>query len=75
MCSLECTAEEQYQVIADESYDKGLSQGFSQGQINTTDFFAWLFSNNRVDDAKKASSDKTYFDNLYKEYQSQVNKK
>lgn len=31
MSTLECTAEEYYQVVADENYDKGLSQGISQG--------------------------------------------
>ncbi len=31
MSTLECTAEEYYQVVADENYDNGLSQGISQG--------------------------------------------
>ena len=33
MSTLECTAEEYYQVVADESFDKGLSQGLSQGIV------------------------------------------
>ncbi len=33
MSTLECTAEEYYQVVADENYDKGLSQGIL-GAVN-----------------------------------------
>ena len=70
MCSLECTAEEQYQVIADESYDKGVIQGAS----DTTDLFAWLYANGRQDDMVKAFNDPKYREMLFKEYKASIKK-
>ncbi len=79
MSILDCTAEEQLQVLTDESYDKGVSIGVSigvsQGTENTTDFFAWLYKNGRDADAKKAASNKKSFDKLFKEYKAATGKK
>lgn len=70
MCSLECTAEEQYQVIADENYDKGLSQGITVGSNETCDLFSWLYSSNRHADMERAFKDPTFREKLLAEYKS-----
>ena len=76
MCSLECTAEEQLQVFADEAYDKGLAQGISQGITqgvsqgitSVNELYSWLFENDRSSDVLRATSDPDYLEVLFKEY-------
>ena len=84
MCSLECTAEEQLQVFADEAYDKGLAQGISQGISqgitqgitqgmsqgisSVNELYSWLFENGRSSDVLRATSDPDYLEVLFKEY-------
>ena len=76
MCSLECTAEEQLQVFADEAYDKGLAQGISQGITqgvsqgitSVNELYSWLFENGRSSDVLRATSDPDYLEVLFKEY-------
>ena len=76
MCSLECTAEEQLQVFADEAYDKGLAQGISQGITqgmsqgisSVNELYSWLFENGRSADVLRATSDPDYLEVLFKEY-------
>ena len=80
MCSLECTAEEQLQVFADEAYDKGLAQGISQGITqgvsqgitSVNELYSWLFENGRSSDVLRATSDSDYIDDLFKEYKDSV---
>ena len=80
MCSLECTAEEQLQVFADEAYDKGLAQGISQGITqgvsqgitSVNELYSWLFENGRSSDVLRATSDSDYLDALFKEYKDSV---
>ena len=76
MCSLECTAEEQLQVFADEAYDKGveqgmsqgITQGVSQGITSVNELYSWLFENGRSADVLRATSDPDYLEVLFKEY-------
>lgn len=68
MCSLECTAEEQMQVFADEAYDKGISQGI----ISVNELYSWLFENNRQADVLRATSDPEYLEALFEEYNNYV---
>ena len=76
MCSLECTAEEQLQVFADEAYDKGLAQGISQGITqgmsqgisSVNELYSWLFENGRSADVLRATSDPDYLEVLFTEY-------
>ena len=76
MCSLECTAEEQLQVFAEEAYDKGLAQGISQGITqgvsqgitSVNELYSWLFENDRSSDVLRATSDPDYLEVLFKEY-------
>ena len=80
MCSLECTAEEQLQVFADEAYDKGMEQGMSQGITqgvsqgitSVNELYSWLFENNRQADVLRATSDPEYLEALFEEYNNHV---
>ena len=84
MCSLECTAEEQLQVFADEAYDKGLAQGISQGITqgitqgmsqgisSVNELYSWLFENGRSADVLRATSDPEYLEALFEEYNNYV---
>ena len=65
---LDCTAEEQYQVIADENLEKGIRIGVTQGITQTNSLYSWLFSNNRADDVQRASMDSEYLNKLFDEY-------
>ncbi|SFC76809.1 hypothetical protein [Butyrivibrio sp. YAB3001] len=64
MSTLECTAEEQYQVIAEENFEKGVSQGID----SITALNSWLYENGRDDDVKKATLNPKYRNKLFEEY-------
>ncbi len=72
MSKMEVTAEEYYEVVADENYEKGveqgISQGISQGIADLTALNSWLFSAGRDNDVKRASTDPDFLDLLFKEY-------
>nr|WP_297709580.1 hypothetical protein [uncultured Butyrivibrio sp.] len=66
----ECTAEEQLEIIANDRYETGFNNGFSNGSKKTANLFAWLLSSKRYDDAQKASSDPEFLEQLMTEYDS-----
>ncbi|MBE5825382.1 MAG: hypothetical protein E7307_01975 [Butyrivibrio sp.] len=69
MSKMEVTAEEYYEVVADENYEKGVEQGISQGIADLTALNSWLFSAGRDNDVKRASTDPDFLDLLFKEYE------
>ncbi|MCR5156093.1 MAG: hypothetical protein K6C96_05395 [Butyrivibrio sp.] len=64
MSKMEVTAEEYYEVVADENYEKGVEQGI----VDLNSIYSWLFSAGRDNDVKRASTDPDFLDLLFKEY-------
>ena len=66
MSTLEVTAEEYYQVVADENYEKGITKGVD----NMCQLNSWLFSLGRDSDVKRATEDSEFLAQLFKEYEA-----
>ncbi len=60
----ECTAEEQLQIIANDSYETG----YNNASKRINGLYSWLLSNNRYSDIQKAIKDSDYLTQLFKEY-------
>lgn len=46
----------------------------SQEQLRLNSFYGWLFENNRIEDAKIATSDPEYCSKLFSEYEKACNR-
>ena len=52
-----------------EGWEEGRQEGRQEGENNLSMVMARLFSQNRIDDAKRCSTDVEYRKKLYKEFQ------
>ena len=51
-----------------EGEEKGEKRGEKKGLARLSDLNNWLFSQNRVDDVKKAAKDPEYLEKMFAEY-------
>ena len=49
------------------------NEGIQVGQTDVAELFSWLFKNERIDDAIKASNDHNYLSQLLSEYRKVTN--
>ena len=75
MSTMEVTAEEYYSMVADENYEKGVTQGISKGVDNICKLNSWLYSLGRDADVKRATEDPEFLAQLFKEYEASFIKK
>lgn len=65
---LEYSYERHMQLIQNESYNNGYSNGHDGGIQDTNKLYSWLVDNSRDDDISKAIKDPEFLSQLFKEY-------
>ena len=68
MCLTEYDEEKEKEILKEQYLEEGRAEGVAMGTNRMSKLMTKLFEQNRIEDAKKASSDSAFRDELFKEF-------